>query len=283
MKKAKYIFISILVFTLIFLNLYSISYAATPVTNENLKSALQKYITYSNNNQISIANNVITITKGGKSYNVNYDLTNQPTFTLEVTIPKGISYEDWKKIEDSLNFPLLGYLLTANIQGIEFDDISTYFGMSILSNLTNSSNTNDYVIIDDISLEDGVTIKKDPNDTKTIYTSEFGDRVIEYVNALYANKVVFSDSSEGINSYEWSTERKDITDTSVKLVSTVKVNTNADFTKIKDFDDNMSNITGDNSITEANADYVIKLKVGQKCKIESSQRVSGYDSTSIGR
>lgn len=267
----------------VLLNLYSVSYSTTPVTNENLKSAHQKYITYSNSSQTSIANNVITITKNGKSYNVNYDLTNQPTFNLEVTIPKGISYTDWENIEESLKFPLLGYLLTANIQGIEFDDISTYFGMSLLINLTNSSNKNDYVIIDDTSLEDGVTIEKDPNDTKTIYTSEFGDRVIEYVNALYPNKIVFSDSSEGINSYEWSTERTDLTDTSVKLVSTLKINTNADFTKIKDFVDDTPNISGNNSITESNADYVIKLKVGQKCKIESSKRVTGYDSTSIGR
>lgn len=281
MKRIKYVFISILVFMLMFLNLYNVSYASTPVTDENLKSALREYITYSNNSQISIANNIITITKDAKSYNINYDLTNQPTFTLEVTIPKGISYEDWKKVQESLNFPLLGYILVANTQGIDFDTISTYLGMSLLSNLTNSSNINDYVIVDDTPSENGVTIKKDPNDTKTIYTSEFGDKVIEYVNALYGNKTLVSDSSDGVNSYEWSIEKKDITDTSVKLVSTVKVNTNADFEKIKDLDNNISNIAGD--ITEDNADYVIKLKVGQKCKIESSQKLAGYDSTSIGR
>ena len=280
MIKIKHICILILAFILIFLNLYNPSYAVVSITEGNLKTALQKYMNYGDNNsQITIANNVITITEDGETYNINYDLTNQPTFTMEVNIQKGMSYEKWSKQSNNFYSTLLGYILIANIQGIEFDDISTYLLLSMIEGTTASPDYNKYVIVDDTKLSEGVTIDKDPNDTRTIYVSEFGDRVLEYVNSLYKNKYVIKDNFlNGINSYEWSLERKEVTDTSCKLVSMVKVNTNADFSKLQGYKNIFDNPDDENvgGITESNADYVLKLKVGQQCKIESLERIAGH-------
>ncbi len=280
MIKIKHICILILAFILIFLNLYNPSYAVVSITEGNLKTALQKYMNYGDNNsQITIANNVITITEDGETYNINYDLTNQPTFTREVNIQKGMSYEKWSKQSNNFYSTLLGYILIANIQGIEFDDISTYLLLSMIEGTTASPDYNKYVIVDDTKLSEGVTIDKDPNDTRTIYVSEFGDRVLEYVNSLYKNKYVIKDNFlNGINSYEWSLERKEVTDTSCKLVSMVKVNTNADFSKLQGYKNIFDNPDDENvgGITESNADYVLKLKVGQQCKIESLERIAGH-------
>lgn len=279
MIKIKHIVISILAFILIFINLYNSTYAVVTITNENLKTALENYKNYGGSNgQISIDNNVITIEEDGKKYNIKYDLNSQPTFVLEINVQKGMSYEEWSKLSDTFYSTLLGYILIASIQEVGFDDIYSYLGISMMEGGLGSFGNNDYVIFDDTKLSEGVTIEKNPDDTKTIYVSEFGDRVLEYVNSVYANKSVITDCTYGINSYEWSLERKEVTDTSCKLVSTVKVNTNADFEKIKGyaniFDNEGEGNLGD--ITETNADYVLKLKVGQKCKIESSERIAGH-------
>lgn len=98
---------------------------------------------------------------------------------------------------------------------------------------------NPYIIVDDINIEEGTTIDKEGSNEKTIYASEFGERVMEYVNATYKEKQTIVDTVDGINSYEWTIERKDVTDTSCKLVSTISVNPNADFSKIKGFSDNI--------------------------------------------
>ena len=57
-------------------------------------------------------------------------------------------------------------------------------------------------------------------------------------------------------------------------MSTLTVNLDADFSEIDEF---VNALDSDNEITEQNADYVLKLKVGQKCKIRSSEKITGYE------
>lgn len=234
----------ILFIVLIFVFIYTnISYATVvSVTNENLNETLQKFASAQNsesNYKITVANNVININTDGEISKINYDLTKEkPTFTFEIPIEKGMSYEDFKNQTDEILLPMIGYIAVANIQGVEFEDVSAYFLFSYLENAFKNSNVTDsgYTIIDDTKMADGVVINKDESDSKTIYVSDFGEKVIEYVNEIYKNKQIITDSSEeNINSYELVIEKKNLTSTSCKLVSTISVNLNADYSKIKGY------------------------------------------------
>lgn len=258
------------------------------VTNENLKEALQNFVSSKANKKnynISVSDNVINLTVDNKNYILNYDLTDKPTFSSEVLIEKGMSYEEYDAQTSNLSSPMLGYLAVANIQGAEFEDAMSYFSLSYAEGALNGSHSseNSYIIYDDTNMSDGVTIIKDESDSKTIYVSEFGERVMEYVNYMYPTTQTISDSKD-INSYVMTIEKQDVTETSCKLVSTLSVNLDADFSELNGFTggivDSFIDIEDsfiDNEITKENADYVITLKVGQKCKIETTEEFNGYE------
>lgn len=212
------------------------------VTEKNLGETFEKFISSNSNKEnykISVTNNTINIIEDDETYILYYDLTNKPSFSLEIPIQKGMSYDEFRKKTDNFMLPMLSYIAVANIQGVDFEDSSAYFLMSYTGNALNGSwsSENSYVIVDDTNMSDGVTIDKDENDTKTIYVSEFGERVMEYVNDIYKDKKIIKDSFEGINSYEFIIEKKEETNTSCKLVSTLNVNLDADFSKLNGYAD----------------------------------------------
>lgn len=101
-------------------------------------------------------------------------------------------------------------------------------------------------------------------------------------NATYKDKQTIKDSSDGINSYEWITERKDVTNTSCKLVSSLSVNFNADFSKLNGYSDQIGESFLNKDITKENADYAITLKVSQKCRIETIENITGHELSESG-
>lgn len=266
----KKFFMSLLFAIFIFVSLYTnICYAApVKVTKENLNEAFQKMASLKEKEEefnAKVSDNTIEFKIDNISYILKYDLTGKPTFSIEIPIEKGMSYEEFKERTENLGIPLLGYVAVANVQGIEIQDAITYITFSYLGNALKSiSNKSPYVIVE---LGEGVKIE-DSDKSKTIYTSEFGERVMEYVNETYPETETMSDSDE-INSYEIKIEKKDVTETSCKLVSTLRVNLDANFSKLSEY----SNGIFDNGITKDNAEHVITLKVGQKCKI---QGINGY-------
>ena len=92
---------------------------------------------------------------------------------------------------------------------------------------------------------------------------------------MYGKQTIYKDT-EGINSFEWIGEKQDISSTECKLISKIVINLDADFSKLKESENFADESFLDKSINEENADYVIKLKVGQKCKIESDEEITGY-------
>lgn len=249
LKFRKIVVVILIIFLLntLFCNCYA---TFVTVTKENLNESLQKLISTDEdyiNDKITVSDKVITLTTDGKNYSLNYDLTNKPTFSFEIPIQKGMSYADFEDQTDSLYYlPFLGYIAVANIQGLEFEEATTYFMMTYLSGAFNGSwsSEDSYVIVDDTDLSDGVTIK---GDSKTIYASEFGERVMEYVNATYEELTTVTDKTSGINSYELTIEKKDVTETSCKLVSSLTVNVDADFSKIKEYDNQEDDSNKDTS------------------------------------
>lgn len=270
----------ILFIVLIFVFIYTnISYATVvSVTNENLNETLQKFASAQNsesNYKITVANNVININSDGEIFKINYDLTTEkPTFTFEIPIEKGMSYEDFKNQTDEILLPMIGYIAVVNIQGVEFEDVGSYFLFSYLENAFENYDVTDsgYTIIDDTKMADGVVINKDESDSKTIYVSDFGEKVIEYVNEIYKNKQIITDSSEeNINSYELVIEKKNLTSTSCKLVSTMSVNLNADYSKIKGYKKSLDkNDKEDNNIKDS-------LDENNKDTIEKIENITNLD------
>lgn len=260
MKKIKKICIICLIGILILINIKPISYGAgVEVTQENLTETMQGFVESAANDKnykVTVNDGIITISVDDEEYTLNYDLTEKPTFFLEIPIKQGMSYEEFKNQTDNLTLPMLGYIAVANVQGVEFEDALSYFFMSYLGNaLSGSWSSEDmYMIIDDTNTSDGVTFDRDESNSKTIYASEFGERVMEYVNSLYKDKQTVTDvANGGIDSYEFSVERKDVTDTSCTLVASLSVNIDADFSKIKGYADELGS-TFTNSIGNTTID-----------------------------
>lgn len=275
MLKSKKILIYLLILVLILIQFSTICLAtSTPVTDENLSEVLQKFTSSDaneDNYSITVSNNSINLSTNNETYTLKYDLSNKPTFSFEIPIEKGMSYDDFKKQTDKIMLPMIGYVAVANIQGVAFEDANDYFLGCALNGSFSLDSNNAYMIIDDTI--EGVTIESD--NTNAIKVSEFGERVMEYVNAVYSESQSISDIEE-INSFNLTVERKDITDTTCKLVSTLSVNLDADFSKISENTQQTDNSFMIIGITKENADLVVNLKVGQKCKIESTEKITGY-------
>lgn len=285
MKKTKKIAI-LLIIILLSTGFYNCYATGVVVTKENLNTAIQKYASSASNDEnleITVADNTISIKSDESNYFLKYNLTQKPTFSYEIPVKEGMNYEDFKSQIDCLNFTMIGYAAVANIQGVEINDALTYFLMIYMKSVLNGSwsSGDSYVIYDDTQADDSVTIDRDEND-KTILVSEFGERVMEYVNATYKDKIVIQDSQDNINSFEWIIERKDVTETSCTIASTLSVNTDADFSKINEYVNKVEESILNKDITRENADYVIDLKVGQKCLIESSEKMKGHSLSGSG-
>lgn len=279
--RTKNVLITILLFIIILIQLSTTSFATfIPVTRDNLTKTFEKLVLSEDNYKkydISVLEDVINITLDNESSILNYDLSDKPTFSNEIIIEKGINYDDYKVQEEKLILPMLGYVAVANIQGVEFEDATSYFLLSYLESALKNNTESDksYVIYDDTTI-DGTIIDVSEEKENVIYKKEFGERVIEYVNAVYPEKQKLSDAEEA-NSYEFTIEKLDVTETSCKLVSTLVINTNADFSKIKGTMDGIEDSFTNSDITKENADYTITLKVGQKCKIETVEKITGYE------
>ena len=280
----KVFIINLLIFIILTMCL-NISYASVPVTEENLEKSLQSFMEKKLLDYTSVSldktNKQFIISSETDIFKLNYDLSNQPKFTFEIPIEKGISYDEFKTQTDNLYaIPMLGYIAVANMQGISFEDASAYFLFSYLDSISDSFSTDNGIwIYDDTKLSDGVTIDKSSGSSNTIYVSEFGEKVMEYVNATYKDSIRIKDNKDSdISSYSLLIEKRDVTDTSCKLISEIVVDTEADFLKLNGLSKSMSDSFLGGDINKENADMLITLKVGQKCKFQTTESISGYAS-----
>ena len=232
-----------LIFNFILINVV-ISYASSvPITKQNLTSALQKFTKSDINNKncdITIKDNNILINSDDGNFTIDYNLKNKPTFLYTLDIQKGMGYETFnKKIKDLFAPMLICYLAIANINDIEFKNAYSYFLLSSLpSSLEISVNLNDapYIIV-----PDNVTVTSKSN-SKVIKESEFGNHVVDYTKTLYGKKEILDDSKY-IGSFKCIKELKDDTAYSCKLVITMEINLDADFSKLKEFKNPFDNFS----------------------------------------
>lgn len=240
MSKIKNVLIILSIFVLMITGIVSNSYAKTvEVTNENLKKAFEKFIASNKTEEeydITVSDKSITVTVLGKEYTINYTLKETPTFSFDISIKKGMTYEEFKTQVENAVLPILGYVTVANVQGIEFDDSKSYFTSSLMRGVLTGaiplSTLESYTIVDDLN---GKEVEK-TDDPKVIYTSEFGDKVMELVNNVFQKDISVTDSQVA-NTYTWSVKKQDATADSCKIVSTLSVNTNGDFSMLEGYAD----------------------------------------------
>lgn len=245
------------------------------VTEEKLKNSLKEFEKFNEDEdyKFDVSNNKIKVTTDEESYYIDYDLEKEPTFSTKISVKKGMSYQEFKKETESLQNLLLCYFVVANIQGTTLEDAAAYIMIKLFNTaFSDITNSNSYVIVDDTNLSEGSTINKEPNDTKTIYVSEFGNRVMEYVNSTYESKQTIEDKNDA-NTFIWTVERMNITETSCDIVSKLTVNLNGDFSKIKG---SKEAIFGTLDKDKEKSDYKITLKVGQSLKIETNETITEY-------
>lgn len=257
--------------------------ATSKITKEQLNEELLELKDYINSNKeddeekinkITVEDKVIDVTTEKGNYQINYELGEKTTFSIETEVKQGMSYEEYKRNTENIDNVFWGYFAISNILGVKYDDSVLYSALVKLSNLNGATDTSDSYIV--YIPAPGVTLT-DP-DEKTIISTEFGNRAMEYFNSVYKEDKYTYNDSEQYNTFECVIEKKEKTNESCKLIETLTINTGADFSKIKGGSDSLL----DNGITKDNADYAYTLKIGQKLKFETTEKFSGYDSTGIG-
>ena len=211
----------------------------------------------------------ITKLPSDKEYVLKYNLRNQLTFTYETEVSKGINYENYLSKTEILSLPYLGYVAFANTKGIEIEDANSYFTMTYLEGMFSNYEDGKFIVVDDDAEVE--------TDSEIILVSDFGEKVIEYVKDAFGKKIEIKDSENNTFTYELSSK---CSNKSCKIVSKITVNTDADFTKLQGYADEVARSNMYQDITPDTADYHIELKVGQMIKI-TGKNLNGYELTGM--
>lgn len=190
------------------------SYAMVQVTKDNLTQSLPNIMSTEVVQEYGISNmtvgeNTISVTSSLWQYDIKYDLSNEPTFTTEADVTENMTSSEYTA--DSQTAGLMAiYGAIASINGVDANTALQYFALSFLSSVTNSDTTSSTIPTDD---------------------EEFGKKMLEEIKKAYAEPKIYDDS-QSFNTYELTFEAQDITETSCKVVVTLKIKADADFSRI---------------------------------------------------
>ena len=201
---AKRIFLTILIAVLLIcLGTSSVHAMSVKVTEENLKETMDELVEEKGGGaRISVENNKITIQKdswGDIIVIIKYDLQGNPKFFIETEIKK-----DGDIISDLImqDFVAELYGVVAEIQGVDGSEADTY-----------------------------ISQYKDPFNYFMESLEETPEDYFEAVKDIFSTAYTFDDSDK-YDTFSWVTKEQDVTDTSFKLVSTLTIKSDADFSKI---------------------------------------------------
>ena len=246
MKKIKLIIAALILTMLLSFNMV---YASVTVTEENLREAFQSFTNSEDNKgnyEITLENNIMNIKANGENYQLEYDLTDNPTFSLSVSVNNNMEYAEFKDKLDRLILPLFGYVGVAKVNGIEEKDSMIYWFLSYMSKADYSSINEKNIIYDDTVSDADLVIDNSSNNI--IYASQFKGKAMQYINNCYKDVQIISDN-DTLNTYELKIEKKNVTESSCDLVSTLTIDKNAYFTPLNGYsnvvdstDDQLANI-----------------------------------------
>lgn len=210
----------ILIFIIIMFTICSSSYGAIqPVNKESLEQGFQdlmntKEIDYSIAiTSIQVEDDIIIINteEYGDEMKVKYNLDGEPTFITEMDIEQGMTYDEYSEESDKAGAYTLPYMVIANLNGMSYEYSLMHFALSSLSTIMNE-------------MQDKLQV---------VEPEEFEANVMEYVNSWYGEPITVSDAEDG-NTFEITMEQQDVTDTSCKIVTTLKIKADADFARVQE-------------------------------------------------
>ena len=258
-----------LIFSIIFVNLCCYAFSI-PITKENLESsfkAFEKSTANSSNIKLnSIGSDTITFKAGSNSYNVKYSLKNDPTFTYELTINKGMSYEDYQNKTAGVACPTMAFFAIAYSQGASIDKVVSYFTNSTFNSVFSQLNSGTIKSSGSIMIvADGVTVTS--SSAKVIKASEFGNYAIDYAKTIYGDGATIRDTL-----FEYSTELKDITSTSCKLVSKMVVKQNGDYSSMVS-SRRAAELASQGTPVETKGDKTVEFTIGTKSNLDDVEDI----------
>lgn len=199
------------------------------VTKEEFKSNLEKVINSKYNTvgyKGEYKNNKIIMSLSDKKYEMNVEFKDKFIITYNLEIGKGIEYEEYNKLIETLSLPMFGYVAYLSDYGISMGDASSYFGDTYLNGMLDNYHESKYMVIYD-SKEKDMFI----NDYEYILVKDFKDNVIDYVKDNYAKKIYFNDE---LDTYNYEIYSKCESDKCI-ITSKLIVNGESDFEDIKDY------------------------------------------------
>lgn len=217
MKKIKLIIIFLII---ILMSINTLSYGTITVNKTLLENSFQKFVDSSSNDSnynIVFGDSTITITDQENTFILNYDLTDQPKFSIDITYDKLMSYETYtQKASDSM-VTMLGFITIADIAEIEFQDSFMY----ILSKIMQSS----------AEANGGILFNTDDAITPTTYSD-----AIAFAKANYDSSPTITD-----NLFSLAFTKQSETENEYKVKATMTVNTNGNFSTLSGFSDTFEN------------------------------------------
>lgn len=214
----KVLIISFLIFTILMSSLIT-SYAAVNVTEESLENSFKK-ITESSENEDSSTNYSMDIDKENKKimlsmdneeYIMDYDLSDKPTFNIDLSFNNSMTKEEWENEADKATLLMVMFVLIADHEQIDFMDSMTYFMSSVFKNSTPTQ----------------------PTDISTI------NNALEYAKLIYDKENTIKDTL-----FTYTTNKISETGDEYKVQATLIINNDADFSIIKGYSDNTINQMG---------------------------------------
>ena len=213
MKGQKIIKIIIILIIILFI-LYSNCYAAiAQVTKESLSQELQNVI--SNDeldlgiSQLNVGDNTISLTYDNQELEMQYDLSNEPTFSFSFDVQQGMTSMEYAIQNQNAGIVVVPYISIASLNNVIPKEAFLYYAMTLLESAG------------------GINIDSSIN-------SQIDNNIIEYLKSSYGEPQIYNDSQYG-NTYELTTELQDVTDTSCRVVGTMRINPNGDFSKVHEY------------------------------------------------
>lgn len=235
------------------------------ITKEQLNEKLQELKENDSGiEKIVTGDNVIEVIKSNDKYEIQYEIEeDKVTFSIEVEVKQGMSWEEYTKIfgdtsareasdgniEDGL---AMGYLAVANILGAESKSAAWYYTLTRINGYKEKYKKSDNWIIMR-NVEGATKIDTGSSEEKVLNTKDFENRTIEYFNSIYKDDTYTYDDSNECNTYKRITEKKEKTDTSCKLIEKIIINTEDDFSKIKEYAEQIKNSFNNNTSDTTNS------------------------------
>lgn len=206
----KKVFISIVLIVIFaIISISNICYATwVPVTPEKIIEAYEDYLLDGATVKI-VGDKFVFSQEGQEDIEIKYDLSEEPTFWIEIPINNTITYEEYQILFSKCLLPLTLHVGVLGIQGVEKDDTTEILYEPMLQMIGELGE----------SLEE--------MDEEEDFSAE---KAFEFVKSTWGEKTTTKDKN---NTMKWTVETKEVTDRSCVVVSTVVTNKDADFSKFK--------------------------------------------------